>query len=179
VDRPGGSGGAPARAGDLVVTRHGARFLGRRLSCAIGRGGIVPAGDKREGDGATPAGAWRLTRVLWRADRLARPRTALPCVPVGPADGWSDAPEDDAYNRPVRLPHPFSAERLSRADPLYDLLAVTDHNAGGAPGRGSAVFLHCWRAPRHPTAGCIAFRPGDLSWILARWRAGCRVLIAG
>ena len=41
---------------DLVVTRRGARFMGRVFPCSVGRGGIVPARDKREGDGATPAG---------------------------------------------------------------------------------------------------------------------------
>ena len=46
-------------------------------------------------------------------------------------------------------------------------------------GRGSAIFLHVWRAPRQPTAGCIAFRREDLAWILARWTPRSRVLVRG
>ncbi len=46
------------RAGALVVGPWGARFLGRRFPCSVGRGGIVPAAVKREGDGASPAGVW-------------------------------------------------------------------------------------------------------------------------
>jgi L,D-peptidoglycan transpeptidase YkuD (ErfK/YbiS/YcfS/YnhG family) len=46
-------------------------------------------------------------------------------------------------------------------------------------GRGSAIFLHVWRRPRHPTAGCIAFRRADLAWILARWTPRCRVAVEG
>jgi L,D-peptidoglycan transpeptidase YkuD (ErfK/YbiS/YcfS/YnhG family) len=44
------------------------------------------------------------------------------------------------------------------------------------PGRGSAIFLHVWRKPRHPTAGCIAFARDDLAWILAHWQRASRVV---
>jgi L,D-peptidoglycan transpeptidase YkuD (ErfK/YbiS/YcfS/YnhG family) len=160
---------------DLVVDRWGARFGGRRLPCAIGRGGIVT--DKREGDGATPRGVWRVLEARWRADRMRRPRLAPPLRPIGPRDGWCDASGAAAYNRPVRLPCPVSAERLRRGDRLYDLLAVLDHNAAGRPGAGSAIFLHCWRGPRRPTAGCVAFRRADLARILAGWTPRSRVVI--
>lgn len=147
--------------------------MGRALPCEIGRGGV--RADKAEGDGATPAGLWRMVRVLWRADRLPRPTTALPCRPIGPRDGWSDDPACPRYNRPVRLPHPFSAERLRRRDRLYDLVVVTDHNAAGRPGAGSAVFLHVRRGPGRPTAGCVALDRADLAWLLARWRPWGRI----
>ena len=42
------------KATDIVVTRMGARFMGRAFPCSIGRGGIVPARAKREGDGFSP-----------------------------------------------------------------------------------------------------------------------------
>jgi L,D-peptidoglycan transpeptidase YkuD (ErfK/YbiS/YcfS/YnhG family) len=70
----------------------------------------------------------------------------------------------------VTLPHAFSAERLRRRDRLYDVVVVTDHNAAGVPGAGSAVFLHVRRGPGRPTAGCVAFERADLLWLLARWR---------
>jgi L,D-peptidoglycan transpeptidase YkuD (ErfK/YbiS/YcfS/YnhG family) len=52
--------------------------------------------------------------VLSRADRLARPATALPLAAFAEHDGWCDAPGDANYSRPVRLPYPASAERLAR-----------------------------------------------------------------
>lgn len=162
------------RPGDITVTRMGARFLGRRFPVALGRGGITL--DKREGDGATPAGAHRIVGCLYRADRLARP-----CAwarPIGPRDLWSDDVADPDYNQMVRAPHNFSHERLARGDPLYDLVLVLDWNWPRAePGRGSAIFVHRWRGPRHPTAGCVAFRRDHLLWITQRLALGTRLIV--
>ena len=157
--------GAPA--GDLVLQPPGIlRWQGRRFACAIGAGGVRP--DKREGDGATPAGRFPLRRVLYRPDRLAPPRTALPIAPLDPQDGWCDDPAHPLYNRPLRLPHEARHEALWRADRVYDLIVVLGHNdAPVVPGAGSAVFLHVARPDYAPTAGCVALALGDLLAILA------------
>ncbi|MEL6196931.1 MAG: L,D-transpeptidase family protein [Pseudomonadota bacterium] len=166
------------RRGDLVVGPWGARFLGRFIPCSLGRGGIVSAQAKREGDGATPAGRWRLIEAYWRADRRMRPVCCLDAVPLGPQQGWAETPSDPAYNRPVRHPHPYPADRMARGDGLYDVCVITDHNADPVvPGAGSAIFVHHWRRPRFPTAGCIAFAPPDLAWILARWTPWSRLIV--
>jgi len=127
------------------------------LPCAIGRGGLRLAQDKREGDGATPIGRWPLRRLLFRPDRLAPPGTALPSAAISPDDGWCDDPADPHYNRPVSLPFAGSHERLWRSDGLYDLVVVLGHNDDPPePGLGSAIFLHCASAGFAPTAGCVA-----------------------
>ncbi|MEO1274587.1 MAG: L,D-transpeptidase family protein [Pseudomonadota bacterium] len=162
------------------MTGWHAHFLGRRFACSIGRGGILPTAEKREGDGATPAGIWRLTALYVRPDRLPVPNTCLPIRALGPRTGWAEDPRDPAYNRPVRHPHPYPADAMRRGDGLYDLCAVTDHNADPVtPGAGSAIFVHAWRRPRFPTAGCVAFRPDHLTWILMRWSPHARLIIRG
>ena len=164
------------KCSDLVVNRLGARFKGRRFPCAIGRGGIVA--EKREGDLSTPVGSFRLMWVYVRPDRLTLPETCLPIRPLDHRQGWSEAPEDPAYNQPIRHPHPYPADRMRRGDPLYDLCVVTDQNTDPVvPGSGSAIFVHLWRKPRHPTAGCIAFRRKDLLWILRGWSPQSRLII--
>jgi len=166
------------RKADLVVGPWGARFLGRHFPCSIGRNGIRSAAEKAEGDLASPAGAWLLTGLYWRADRGCRPRTILSAVPLGPQQGWAEDPADPAYNRPIRHPHPYPADRMARGDGLYDVCAITDHNSDPVvSGAGSAIFVHLWRGPRRPTAGCIAFRRPDLEWILARWTPRSRLVI--
>jgi L,D-peptidoglycan transpeptidase YkuD (ErfK/YbiS/YcfS/YnhG family) len=150
--------------------------MGRRFPCTVGRGGIVPAAQKREGDGATPAGVHTITGALYRADRLVRPMDWA--LPFGPPDLWSDDPNDPDYNHMVRLPHGFRHERLTRADPQYDLILTTGWNWPEAvPGRGSAIFIHTWRAPHHPTAGCVALARADLLWIARRLRPESRLIL--
>jgi L,D-peptidoglycan transpeptidase YkuD (ErfK/YbiS/YcfS/YnhG family) len=127
-----------------------------RFRCALGRGGV--SADKREGDGATPAGIFPLRHVLYRADRLSRPPTALEARPIAPNDGWCDDPADPMhYNTQVVLPHAARAERLWRSDGVYDVLVVLGHNdAPPIPGQGSAIFLHVARPDYAPTEGCVA-----------------------
>lgn len=146
---------------------------GRTVRCALGRSGVVPASDKKEGDGATPAGAWPIRRVLYRPDRLPKPATTLEVAPLRPDDGWCDAPEDPNYNRPVRLPYPASHERLWRDDELYDLIVVLGYNdAPVVPEKGSAIFLHVARPDFGPTAGCVALAQAEVLDLLARAAPG-------
>jgi len=78
----------------------------------------------------------------------------------------------------VRAPYAHSHERLTRSDPLYDLLLITDWNWPRAErGAGSAIFIHTWRGPGKPTEGCIALAQSHLRWITARLRHGCRLVV--
>lgn len=167
----------------MIFTAHAdGRFalVAHDVRCALGRGGVKPATEKREGDGASPAGVWPMRRVLWRADRLARPVTALPLAAVAETDGWCDASTDPAYNRPVRLPYPASAERLWLAEAVYDVIVVLGHNdAPPVPGLGSAIFLHVAKPDYAPTAGCVALALEDLLQVLALAEPGDAVEIRG
>ncbi|MBD3679547.1 MAG: L,D-transpeptidase family protein [Rhodobacteraceae bacterium] len=159
---------------DLVLTPTHLRFMGRKFPCSIGRGGI--SAKKREGDGATPAGIHRITGCLYRPDRIAPPCGWA--VPIRPGDLWSDDPGHADYNLMVRAPYPHSHEKLRRADRLYDLVLLSDWNWPFAQsGAGSAIFLHRWRKPGHPTEGCVAFRPDHLAWITARITPGSRLIV--
>jgi L,D-peptidoglycan transpeptidase YkuD (ErfK/YbiS/YcfS/YnhG family) len=122
---------------------------------AVGRAGVKA--DKREGDGATPAGAHPLVSVFYRKDRLEPPTSHLPVRALAPKDGWVDEPADPKYNRLVELPYPASAEEMWREDDLYDVLVVIGYNMEPViPGAGSAIFLHVATPDFAPTAGCVA-----------------------
>lgn len=137
------------------------------IPVALGRGGIKA--NKREGDGGTPRGRFRLKRLWWRADRHARPATVLPVRRIGAADGWCEDPSDRHYNRPVKVPPGSKADRLQRADTLYDFIIELDHNTRPrVAGRGSAVFIHAARSRYAPTAGCVALDLKTLRRLLAR-----------
>lgn len=149
-----------------------------QVACALGRKGWRAR--KREGDGATPRGQWRPRLVLYRADRVRRPRTALPVRPMRSDAGWCDAPSDRNYNRAVRHPYAASAERLWRPDALYDVLVVLDYNeCPRVRGLGSAIFMHVARPDRAPTEGCLALARNDLLLVLARLGRRAAVGIGG
>src|SRR5690606_20342110 len=154
------------RAGDLVIP------------CALGRSGASHA--KREGDGVTPIGRFRLLQAFYRADRGPRPRTGLPLRRIRPQDGWSDDPKDRRYNRPVPLPCPTSHERMWRDDHVYDVVIDIAWNRGPIRrGRGSAIFLHLARPGFAPTEGCIAVERRVIRRLLERIGPRTRIEIVG
>jgi L,D-peptidoglycan transpeptidase YkuD (ErfK/YbiS/YcfS/YnhG family) len=162
------------KATDLVVTPTHLRFKGRSFPCSVGKGGVTDR--KKEGDGATPRGTHRLVGMLYRPDRILKP--ADWALPICPRDLWSDDPTHEDYNLMVRAPYPYSHEKLRRADRLYDLVILTDWNWPYAvKGRGSAIFMHRWRKPGHPTEGCIGLRANDLAWIAPRIRHSTRLIV--
>lgn len=147
-------------------------------TCAVcGRGGV--RADKREGDGASPAGTFALLYGYYRPDRVSPPRTGLKMTALQPDDGWVDDPADPNYNRPVKLPYPAHHEELWRTDGLYDLLVVLGYNTDPVvPGAGSAIFLHVARPDMAPTEGCIATGRDELARLLPLLGPGSTLTIA-
>ncbi len=163
------------KATDLVVMPTHLRFRGRRFACTIGRGGLTD--HKREGDGATPRGVHGIVGMLYRPDRIRQP--ADWALPIRPGDLWSDDVADPDYNMMVHAPHPHRVEALRRADPMYDLVILTNWNwPYPVKGRGSAIFIHQWRGKGRPTAGCLALSRRDLAWIAPRIMYNTRLVIA-
>ncbi len=137
------------------------RWPGGAARAAVGRASV--SANKREGDGATPTGTFRLVSAFFRADRISPPRSGLPLRALLPSDAWVDDPVDPNYNRLVSLPYPGHTEPLWLDDAVYDLLVVIGYNmAPVVPGAGSAIFLHIARPDFSPTAGCIAVERGVL-----------------
>lgn len=149
------------------------------IPCTIGRSGACPAAAKREGDGMTPIGTWPIRTAMFRADRGTTPPIGmkLPWRWIGESDGWSDGSDDPAYNRPVRHPHPHSAERLIRDDGLYDIIVTLGHNdSPPVPDAGSAIFLHCANGAK-PTEGCVAIARAALETLLPHLAPGDSITI--
>lgn len=164
---------------DFVVTSDGwIAWSGGRARCALGRAGVKPQAEKREGDGATPAGTFPLRYVLYRADRGELPLTALPVRALAQDDGWCEDPADAQYNKLVKLPYGAVTDRLWREDHLYDVLVVIGHNDDPVRARmGSAIFLHLARENYSPTQGCVAVSRADMMRILERANPQSRIEI--
>jgi L,D-peptidoglycan transpeptidase YkuD (ErfK/YbiS/YcfS/YnhG family) len=149
----------------LVLSGRQIIFSKKQYRCAVGRNGLTH--EKQEGDGATPVGRWKLKRLLYRADRMAKPATELPLDTITKKSGWCDDPNHPDYNTQITLPHFGRCEKLWREDHIYDLVVVLGYNDKPIlAGAGSAIFLHVASPDFGPTEGCISLAMNDLLEIL-------------
>jgi L,D-peptidoglycan transpeptidase YkuD (ErfK/YbiS/YcfS/YnhG family) len=151
------------RASSPVARLH----LGHRVFlCLIGKTGTTAR--KREGDGASPRGSFRMIKLLERLDRVRPHQSLLKRARIREIDGWCDEAGDRNYNRQVTLPHPASHEKLARQDSAYDALVILDYNLHPRKrGAGSAIFFHLIRDGASHTEGCVAVSARDMRHILA------------
>ena len=148
-----------ARARQGVLTAGNLHLL-----CWLGRSGSSWL--KREGDGATPKGAWHLREAFIRPGMRAA--SGLKCRVLRRNRGWCDDPADRNYNRLVKLPYPGCHESLWRDDELYDVIVVLGYNdCPRRRGKGSAIFFHLAAPIGRPTQGCIAVSRKDMLKVLA------------
>jgi L,D-peptidoglycan transpeptidase YkuD (ErfK/YbiS/YcfS/YnhG family) len=136
------------------------------VEATVGKSGIAPPGEKREGDGRTPAGVYHLGTAFGYESSLI---TGLSYRQATENDFWVDDQESPQYNRWVTgTPQAKSFERMKRDDHLYKYGVVIDYNTNPiVPGKGSAIFMHLWRAPGEATSGCVALAEKDLMTLLA------------
>jgi L,D-peptidoglycan transpeptidase YkuD (ErfK/YbiS/YcfS/YnhG family) len=147
-----------------------------RIACALGPAGIVRG--KREGDGATPAGRFRLLWAYYRPDRPRPDAGGVALTPMRRDTGWCEDPASRSYNRPVGVARSQGVDRMWREDGLYDLTFVLDYNyTRRSKGRGSAIFFHIARPGLTPTAGCVAISAADMRKLAPRLARGAAMRI--
>lgn len=139
-------------------------------------------GEKREGDGRSPAGVFEIPAAFGLA-ATAPSGVTLPWLECTPTLRGVDDPGSRYYNKivdeaAVSDKDWSSAETMRRVDGLYDFGAVIDHNAHGRPGAGSCIFLHVWKGPGQGTAGCTALDRSHVLLILQWLRAGASPRLA-
>jgi L,D-peptidoglycan transpeptidase YkuD (ErfK/YbiS/YcfS/YnhG family) len=128
------------------------RAVGERVAVVVGRGGLKLAPDKREGDGASPAGRFALGGVTGY-DTTPPAGTRLPYAMATSALRCVDDARSPDYNRVTKA---TIGEEMRRDDQLYRFTIFVRHNPTQTPGMGSCIFLHAWRDADSPTVGCTA-----------------------
>ena len=131
---------------------------------------------KREGDYRSPAGIFSLGTAFGYAAAPPR-KSRFPYRQATGNDYFVDHRDSPQYNQWVTFEGGAvaararfgSVEKMKLESGLYELGVVVEHNMPPKPGAGSAIFLHVWRAPEKPTAGCTAMSREDmmalLSWL--------------
>jgi L,D-peptidoglycan transpeptidase YkuD (ErfK/YbiS/YcfS/YnhG family) len=132
----------------------------------VGRNGLAPSGEKREGDGRTPSGVYGFD-FMFGVD--SDPGTHYPYRRItGSNIVWDDDSNSANYNRWIDVNTAsagVSPEPMYNT-PSYNYGAVIAYNTARTPGLGSAIFLHVSHGSS--TAGCVAL-PTDQLLALLRW----------
>ena len=135
-----------------------------KVKCAIGKRGIGIK--KREGDLITPKGKFKISYILYRKDRVGNLSSKLKKIVIKKNMGWCNDPESKDYNKLIRFPFSFTAERLFRKDNTYDIILVLSYNSNPIKkNKGSAIFLHIAKNNFISTEGCVAVKKSDLRFI--------------
>ena len=136
-----------------------------KFRCSIGLGGLTEK--KIEGDHCTPTGNFKFTKIYYRADKLGKIDFSISSAQISPDDGWCDDPKNKHYNKLIKFPFRWRAEKLYRSDNTYNIVVVLDYNMKPiVKGKGSAVFIHLSKNNYSPTLGCISLNLKDLYLLL-------------
>lgn len=156
--------------GDAVPVSLGRNGLAWGRGLHGGRLAAAPV--KAEGDGRAPAGVFSLPRAFIGPSESVGTSPAFPVYKVTPQTVCVDTVASKYYNQMFEenTVHKdwSSEERMLRPDGLYRYGLFVEHNAPNAqPGAGSCIFMHLWRGPGSPTAGCTAMAEPSLLVILS------------
>jgi|TARA_B110000967_G_C18848489_1_gene543292 L,D-peptidoglycan transpeptidase YkuD (ErfK/YbiS/YcfS/YnhG family) len=161
---------------DIKIKNKFLYFDKYRIKCAIGKRGIVLK--KTEGDNKTPKGSFTLKALFYRKDRIPKIQTVLTKKIIKKNLGWCDDINSKYYNKIVKLPFNFSAEKLWLSENIYDLIVIINYNIKPViKNKGSAIFLHIAKKKFSPTKGCIAITKKDMFLLLAKIKRSTKIII--
>jgi L,D-peptidoglycan transpeptidase YkuD (ErfK/YbiS/YcfS/YnhG family) len=122
---------------------------------------------KKEGDGKSPAGIFRITHVFGYGDRAFKMKYLKADSTVFCVDDIASVNYNQIVNTQAIDKDWNSAEEMKRKDHLYRWGAVVAYNTQPViKGNGSCIFLHIWRSPASGTAGCTAMTEVNLVTLL-------------
>jgi len=151
-------------------------FNNYKLRCAIGKRGIVL--NKKEGDKKTPKGTFAFKYILYRKDRIPKIKSILSKKIIKKNMGWCNDPNSKFYNRLIKFPFKYRAEKLWLNKKIYDLIIIVNYNLNPTiKKKGSAIFLHLAKKNYTPTMGCIAVNKKDLLFLITKINSKTKLII--
>ena len=144
----------------------------------VGKNGLCADADHREGCAQTPVGIYRFNKAFGIAPD---PGCAIPYIQVDENTYWSGDP-DRQYNQMVDIrdvPELVmdDSEHIVDYDYQYQYCLNISFNEDGTPGRGSAIFLHCFGPWKPWTGGCVSVPENIMKKIMQNVREDCVVVI--
>ena len=137
------------------------------VKCAVGKRGIKIK--KKEGDLITPKGKYKVIYIFFRKDRISNFKTNMPKRSINKNMGWCNDTKSKKYNKLIKFPFEYRAEKLYRTDNIYDLILVLNYNNNPViKNKGSAIFIHIAKKNYKSTEGCVAVSKKDLKKIVKK-----------
>ena len=142
----------------------------------IGKNGL---GKTKEGDLKTPVGTFGFNAALGINED---PGCALDYTQVDDSYYWNGDSNSDRYNKLVSTKDytDFSvddSERIVDYPNAYKYILNTTYNDEGTPGKGSAIFLHCYREERTYTGGCISIPLDKMEYVMQHVQENTKIII--
>ena len=126
---------------DVILKKKFIYFKDYKAKCAIGKRGITSK--KKEGDKCTPRGRFKFKYIFYRKERIKKIHSKLKVFPIQKNFGWCDDVRSKSYNKLIKFPFKYQAEKLYLKTNIYDIIVVLDFNLKPIKkGKGSAIFLH-------------------------------------
>ena len=161
---------------NIIIKKNYLFFKDYKLKCSLGKLGIKKI--KKEGDLSTPKGLFKLGTLYFRGDRNKNLRTQMNKKKIKKNMGWCDDIKSKRYNKEIRFPYKYRAEKLYRKDRLYDIFINIKYNTNPTiKGKGSAIFLHLASKNYKPTKGCIAISKKSFLKILPFIKKSTKIYI--
>ena len=121
-----------------------------------------------EVDKCTPRGRFKFKYILYRKERIKNIHSKLRLIPIKKNFGWCDDIRSKFYNKFIKFPFKFRAEKLYLKENIYDIIVVIDYNLKPIKKKkGSAIFLHVAKKNYSPTLGCVAIAKNDLKKLIS------------
>jgi L,D-peptidoglycan transpeptidase YkuD (ErfK/YbiS/YcfS/YnhG family) len=147
-----------------------------KIKCAIGKRGITSK--KLEGDNKTPRGTFAFKYLFYRKDRILKIESFLKQNIIKKNMGWCDDSFSKQYNKLIKFPFKYGAEKLWLTQNIYDLIVVINYNTDPiVKHKGSAIFLHIAKKNYSPTRGCIAIKKRDLILLIRKIKKETKLII--
>ena len=90
-------------------------------------------------------------------------------MPLKKNMGWCNDSRSKYYNKLIKLPFKYNAEKLYRKDNSYDIILVLDFNRKPIKKeKGSAIFIHVAKKNYKYTEGCVALKKNDIKKIIGK-----------
>ena len=151
----------------ILIKNKSLTYNDYKVKCSLGKRGIGVK--KREGDLITPRGTFKITKLLYRKERVRNLKTNLKKNIIYKSMGWCDDARSKNYNKLIKLPFKFTFEKLYRKDNMYDIILVLNFNMRPIKKyKGSAIFIHVAKNNYKKTKGCIAIKKRDLIFLLRK-----------